>query len=380
MKETTLHQQATTGLCQTSMVIGYDTTVEILTRLDFEQAGRLLKALIFYGYLNYGRGNAELCPTRTEYDDAAAKQLREATSAMEVMIPFTILRTFVDANAAKWRETVAARSAAGRKGRAAQLAGKNRRSTGGDTATGHDEYDDGVNDYAGNAAYSSHTVHKDAKQRANAGLYDNDNDYEYDNDNDNDHDNDCEGEKRFAEANLKESGRGRHTPARDGDGGIMPDGSASTADSTPPTAQACVHDRPSGSDAYDGGRQAEHGGHGASMCYDYSEIMDMQYEQEKLKDEAWGQGFGIESDPHTGYDDFVSWLRENAPYCAKRLRVPGKAEFTHLKATMGSTVLQRLVLTIENRIDIRHRYKDLYATLLNWHRYEARSATLRHSG
>ena len=108
MKETTPHQQATAGLCQTSMVIGYDTTVEILTRLDFEQAGRLLKALIFYGYLNYGRGNAELCPTRTEYDDAAAKQLREATSAMEVMIPFTILRTFVDANAAKWRETVAA--------------------------------------------------------------------------------------------------------------------------------------------------------------------------------------------------------------------------------------------------------------------------------
>ena len=70
MKETTPHQQATAGLCQTSMVIGYDTTVEILTRLDFEQAGRLLKALIFYGYLNYGRGNAELCPTRTEYDDA----------------------------------------------------------------------------------------------------------------------------------------------------------------------------------------------------------------------------------------------------------------------------------------------------------------------
>lgn len=60
--------------------------------------------------------------------------------------------------------------------------------------------------------------------------------------------------------------------------------------------------------------------------------------------------------------------------------MPGKAEFTHLKATMGSTVLQRLVLTIENRIDIRHRYKDLYATLLNWHRYEARSGTLRHSG
>ena len=91
------------------------------------------------------------------------------------------------------------------------------------------------------------------------------------------------------------------------------------------------------------------------MCYDYAELMDMAAAR-ALECDTWGQPFGDESDPQSGYAAFRTWLKDNASYCYTRLKLPTADEFSRLKAAMGSSEMQRLILALENRGDLRRRY------------------------
>ena len=106
-----------------------------------------------------------------------------------------------------------------------------------------------------------------------------------------------------------------------------------------------------------------------SMCYDYAELMDMAAAR-ALECDTWGQPFGDESDPQSGYAAFRTWLKDNAAYCYTRLKLPTADEFSRMKAAMGSSEMQRLILALENRGDLRRRYKSLYLTILNWHKLD----------
>lgn len=89
-----------------------------------------------------------------------------------------------------------------------------------------------------------------------------------------------------------------------------------------------------------------------------------------LECDTWGQPFGDESDPQSGYAAFRTWLKDNASYCYTRLKLPTADEFSRMKAAMGSSEMQRLILALENRGDLRRRYKSLYLTILNWHKLD----------
>ncbi len=63
---------------------------------------------------------------------------------------------------------------------------------------------------------------------------------------------------------------------------------------------------------------------------------------------------------------FLGWLGVNCPYLAGHLTMPTAEQFEKLKATYGSQEIASTCLQIENRLDLRRRYKSLYLTLNNW--------------
>ena len=68
-------------------------------------------------------------------------------------------------------------------------------------------------------------------------------------------------------------------------------------------------------------------------------------------------------DPHAG---FIAWLKEKCPYIYKNLELPTEQEFAKLKENYTAQEIADECEKIENRVDLRKKYKNLYRTLLNW--------------
>lgn len=66
------------------------------------------------------------------------------------------------------------------------------------------------------------------------------------------------------------------------------------------------------------------------------------------------------------YASFLDWLQQNAPYVAEHIYTLTEREFEALRHHFGSQSIVDNVLNLENRKDLRKRYKSLYLTLLNW--------------
>lgn len=70
---------------------------------------------------------------------------------------------------------------------------------------------------------------------------------------------------------------------------------------------------------------------------------------------------------------FYDWLKENCPYLYDNLRLPTDEQFERLCSTYGSQLIADICLQIENRADLRKKYKVLYPTLCNWLKKEKQS-------
>ena len=79
---------------------------------------------------------------------------------------------------------------------------------------------------------------------------------------------------------------------------------------------------------------------------------------------------------------FDIWLSEHCPYIFKHYKLLSDAEFEKLKAQYGSEAIANECENIENRVDLRKKYSNLYRTLLNWlkRRYIERNETTTTSG
>ena len=66
------------------------------------------------------------------------------------------------------------------------------------------------------------------------------------------------------------------------------------------------------------------------------------------------------------YDRFLAWLAINCPYIDGHIRKPTPEQLARLIDTYGAQLVADTCLQIENRIDLRRRYKDLNLTLQNW--------------
>ena len=65
-------------------------------------------------------------------------------------------------------------------------------------------------------------------------------------------------------------------------------------------------------------------------------------------------------------EKFVEWLEQECPYIASHLTLPTEEQFDRLKEQYTSEEIATCCQQIENRTDLRRRYKNLYLTLLNW--------------
>ena len=63
---------------------------------------------------------------------------------------------------------------------------------------------------------------------------------------------------------------------------------------------------------------------------------------------------------------FMEWLSKNCPYIYNHYKMLSDSEFEKLKAEYGSKAIADECMNIENRIDLRKKYSNLYRTLLNW--------------
>jgi hypothetical protein len=66
------------------------------------------------------------------------------------------------------------------------------------------------------------------------------------------------------------------------------------------------------------------------------------------------------------YRNFLDWLDTNTPYVANHLYPITKDQFIALRGYYGSEAIVQNIMNLENRVDLRRRYKFLYLTLLNW--------------
>lgn len=63
---------------------------------------------------------------------------------------------------------------------------------------------------------------------------------------------------------------------------------------------------------------------------------------------------------------FHEWLKKECPYIATHYKLLSETEFEKLKTEYGSEAIAEQCSNIENRIDLRKKYSNLYRTLLNW--------------
>ena len=70
------------------------------------------------------------------------------------------------------------------------------------------------------------------------------------------------------------------------------------------------------------------------------------------------------------YSRFIEWLSRECPYVAAHIELPAPEQFAKLKDEYSSQEIADCCLKIENRTDLRKKYKNLYRTLLNWLKLE----------
>jgi hypothetical protein len=69
---------------------------------------------------------------------------------------------------------------------------------------------------------------------------------------------------------------------------------------------------------------------------------------------------------NTPYGKFLKWLKDNCPYIATHYKLPKESEFAKIYEQYGGMAIAVECENIENRVDLRKRYSNLYRTLLNW--------------
>lgn len=69
---------------------------------------------------------------------------------------------------------------------------------------------------------------------------------------------------------------------------------------------------------------------------------------------------------HSACERFEAWLSEHCPYIRQHYKMMTEAELGKLKQQYGAELIAETCSDIENRIDLRKRYTNLYRTLLNW--------------
>lgn len=69
---------------------------------------------------------------------------------------------------------------------------------------------------------------------------------------------------------------------------------------------------------------------------------------------------------NSAYENFLAWLSKECPYIAKHYKRMSEAEFNKLKEKYGSFAIAEQCENLENRLDLRKRYNNLYRTLHNW--------------
>ena len=72
------------------------------------------------------------------------------------------------------------------------------------------------------------------------------------------------------------------------------------------------------------------------------------------------------ADPASRYGRFMQWALQTIPDCYATMAMPTENQLMTLINTYGNSAVIDIFETIENRQDIRGKYKSLYLTEKNW--------------
>ena len=72
------------------------------------------------------------------------------------------------------------------------------------------------------------------------------------------------------------------------------------------------------------------------------------------------------ADPASRYGRFMKWAAQTIPDCYATMAMPTENQLATLMSTYGDSAVIDIFETIENRQDIRGKYKSLYLTAKNW--------------
>ena len=72
------------------------------------------------------------------------------------------------------------------------------------------------------------------------------------------------------------------------------------------------------------------------------------------------------ADPASRYGRFMQWAVQTIPDCYNTMAMPTENQLATLMSTYGDSAVIDIFETIENRQDIRGKYKSLYLTAKNW--------------
>lgn len=72
------------------------------------------------------------------------------------------------------------------------------------------------------------------------------------------------------------------------------------------------------------------------------------------------------ADPASRYGRFMKWAAQTIPDCYATMAMPTENQLASLMSTYGDSAVIDIFETIENRQDIRGKYKSLYLTAKNW--------------
>lgn len=72
------------------------------------------------------------------------------------------------------------------------------------------------------------------------------------------------------------------------------------------------------------------------------------------------------ADPVSRYGRFMRWAAQTIPDCYATMAMPTENQLATLMSTYGDSAVIDIFETIENRQDIRGKYKSLYLTAKNW--------------
>lgn len=109
----------------------------------------------------------------------------------------------------------------------------------------------------------------------------------------------------------------------------------------------------------------------STQCNDDVNTMEeMEMEMEKEM-ERYKKGTNVPKEnthaPSERYLSFQTWLKNNCPYIFGHYSNKiTEAEFDKLQGRYSSQDIGNVILQIENRIDLRKKYTNLYRTVLNW--------------